>query len=171
MKKTILVLYSLGLFISNVFSQSDTTKQTISKVHEDKAHFILSAGISYQKQAVGEIGVIYGYSSLSDVCNPGGVVGIKLASEFNFNRNKFFIAPKLGAELNYFIFGLRLNVIDYTDFMYHDFKFTPEIGLSLMGAINLFYGYNCSLTPKRLENIGTHRITLTVNFDRIFLGK
>jgi len=156
----------LTIYCGQAFGQSDVTR-----IDEDKAHFIISAGISYQKELVGELGFIYGYSAPPGPCTSGNLRGLKFATEFNFNSDNFFIAPKVGVEFDYLILGARLNIIDYTDFTYHDFKFTPEIGLSLMGAFDIFYGYNYSLTDKRIENIGTNRITLTINFDRVLWGR
>jgi hypothetical protein len=157
-----LILFTF--FCPHLYCQTDTIKNK-ETINEDKAHFILSGGLSYQKQFVGELGVIYGYSGLGDMCNPSGLIGLKLASEFNFTSNNFFIAPKIGGQIDFYILGARLNIIDYTNFNYHDFKFTPEIGLSLTGFVDLFYGYNFSLTEKRIHDIGTHRVTLTINFD------
>lgn len=161
---TFLMTISCG----QLFGQTDSTKQLRD---EDRAHFILSGGLSYQRQFAGEVGLIYGYTATNGPCNPGGLGGLKFATEFNFNSNTFFIAPKIGAEFDFAFFGARLNIIDYTDFTYHDFKFTPEAGLSFLGIVNLFYGYNFSLTENRIENIGTHRLTLTINLDKIMLGR
>lgn len=172
-----LTIYIFGLLLTissgQVFGQSDTTKskQILKEINdEDRAHFIFSSGLSYQRQLLGEVGLIYGYSASDGPCNSGGLVGLKLASEFNFNKDNFFIAPKLGVEMDFLIFGARINFIDYTNFTYHDLKFTPEIGLSLTGFLNLFYGYNFSLTDKQIDNVGTHRVTLTINFDKILFG-
>lgn len=162
-KKFNILLFTMVCLSAQLFAQKDTTQKVVP---EDRSHFIFSAGLSYQKQLVGEVGVIYGFSARGGSCNPGGLGGIKIATEFNFNNKDFFIGPKICAELDVLIFGARLSLIDYTDFTYHDLKLTPEIGLSLSGMVNLFYGHNYSLTDKRLQNISTNRLSLTFNLDK-----
>lgn len=154
------LLAILLCFTSTTLAQSDST----SDYDEDDTHFIFSTGLSNQKQLWGEVGIIYG-KTLRSSCDRAGLAGVKLGTEFNFTPSKFMIAPKIGFEFDIAIFGARMNIIDYTDFTYHDFKFTPEIGLSFLGLVDVFYGYNYSISEKRIDNIGTHRLTLTVNFD------
>ncbi len=145
---------------STILAQSDSA----SDYDPDANHFIFSTGISTQKQLWGEVGIIYGKTMIGS-CDQIGLVGAKLGTEFNFTPSKFMIAPKIGFEYDFSLFGARLNIIDYTNFTYHDIKFTPEIGLSLLGFVDIFYGYNFSISEKRIDNIATHRLTLTVNFD------
>ena len=123
-----------------------------------------SVGISYQKQLVGEVGVIYAYSQPFSHCQTNILYGIKLASEFNFDSNHFYMAPKIGIQTDYLLLSARLNLIDYTNSTYHDLKLTPEIGLSITNIINIYYGYNIPLTPNKINDIGTHRVTLNFNF-------
>src|SRR5207302_1188431 len=105
----------LTLVCGPVFAQNDSTAWN-SKIDADKAHFILSGGVVFQKYPAGEIGVIYGYSSAGGPCNPGGLGGLKLAAEFNFGSPQFYLAPKLALEIDFLALGMRLNIIDYTNF-------------------------------------------------------
>ena len=165
MQGHLFVSFIITCLHAHSFAQRDSIPKQAA-ADKDKGHFIFSAGLSWQQQLVGELGVIYGFSARGGSCNPGGLGGIKIASEFNFNSKNFFIGPKLCAELDFLIFGTRLNLIDYTDFTYHDLKFTPEVGLSFSGMLNLFYGHNYSLTDKRLHYISNNRISLTLNLDK-----
>jgi hypothetical protein len=160
MKKLILfTILTLNCVIG--FCQKDSIK---SRVFENY-HLYPSIGISYQKQLVGEVGVLYGYRRPSDGCKLcGPLYGIKLASEFNFDSNNFYIAPKLAFELDLLIINARINFIDYSNVTYHDLKITPEIGLSYSGIVTLHYGYNIPLTPSKIDNVGTHRVTLVFNY-------
>jgi hypothetical protein len=124
---------------------------------------IFSGSLSYQKQLMGEIGLMDMNASGGGPCNPPIAVGPKFSSEFNFISRQFFIGPKISYEADFILFGARLNIIDYTDFKQNDFRFTPEIGLTIIGFIDLFYGYNIPLSSTRLDYIGTNRITLTIN--------
>jgi hypothetical protein len=165
-QKLLLPLF-LCLYCLSVHAQTDSSKH--DKDDETEKCLIFSSGFSFQKQFMGEVGVIYGYV-INGSCSPGGLMGWKLASEFNFSGKNFIIGPKIRAELDFALFGTRLSIVDYTDFTYHDIKLLPELGLSLIGSANLFYGYNFSLTNRRIPNIGTHRLSLTVNFNKELWG-
>ena len=146
------------------FSQESDSKPKLLK----DFHFHPSFGLSYQNQLVGEAGLLYAKESHGS-CGGGfmrNFIGIKVASEFNFDVNHFYIAPKIAYEVNLPLISGRLSIIDYTNFFYHDLKITPEIGITYGGFINLHYGYNISLTEKtnnRIPFVGTYRVTLTIN--------
>ena len=129
-------------------------------------HLIYSGGISYQKQLVGEAGLMYGYSENGGPCNPPiGPLGIKFSYEFNFESHHCFVAPKISYQCDLALIGIRISLIDYTNHIYNDYKFTPELGITLFGYLDLFYGYNIPLTKDKIENIGTNRITMTINLN------
>jgi hypothetical protein len=159
MKKLILfTILTLNCVIG--FCQKDSIK---SRIFENY-HLYPSIGISYQNQMVGELGVLYGKYTSGGQCNPGIVSGMKLATEFNFDSHNFYLAPKLSYELDLVLISARINIIDYTNSIYHDLKFTPEIGLTLLGIGNLHYGYNIPITPSKIDNVVTHRVTLVFNY-------
>lgn len=145
-----------------LFSKTDSTAK---KNADDDMHIIYSFGCSYQNEFLAEAGLMYGWSAKTGPCNPGGMAGIKLASEFNFSPNNFYIAPKISAQADLIFLALRVNIIDYTDFTHHDIKITPEIGITLLGHMDIMYGYNIPTAISTIPNISTHRVTLTFNFD------
>ena len=139
--------------------------QKNDSIKESDKMFAFSCGINFpiQKQAMGEIGIMY-YKDLGEgPCNPGIVLGPKVSSEFNFRFNQFVIGPKISYEADLWFLGIRFNVIDYTNFKKNDFRFTPEIGLTFLGDLDLFYGYNILLSSTKFDFIGTNRVTLTIN--------
>ncbi len=139
---------------------------------KDSKWLMISGGVSYQKQVFGELGMMYatdvGSRYLDGPRYIAIIIGPKISSEFNFKFNHFIIGPKISYEadiwLGYLLMGTRLNVIDYTDFKQNDFRFTPEIGLSFLSFVDLFYGYNIPLSSTRADFAGTNRITLTISF-------
>lgn len=114
-------IFLLIIYPGQMFAQSDSTtlKERQKKNNDNRAHFIFSDGFFYQRQLLGEIGLIYGYSSQNGLSAPGGIAGVKIATEFNFDEENFLIAPKLCAEIAILIFGARINFIDYTNVTYH----------------------------------------------------
>lgn len=120
--------------------------------------WIISFGTAFAKNCViGEFGVING-AAIESI----GMIGFRMGSEFSLNKN-FYIGPKVGFEADFAFISAKLNLINYTDFNYYEPKLTPEIGLSIAGYLNVTYGYNISLTSKRIEHIPTHRISITIN--------
>ncbi len=127
--------------------------------------FGFSGGVSYEKQFLGESGLLYG-TALYGPCTPIGYAGTKLSTEFNFNSNRFLLGPKLSCEFDFALFGARLSVIDYTDFKLHDLRFSPEVGLTCLGVFGLYYGWNIPLTSERIEWVSSNRITFIINIDK-----
>lgn len=142
------------------FSQ-DSAKISSSDDGNSK-NFVFSGGISFQKELMGEVGVMYSNMEIGP-CAPEIVAGPKISSEFNFRSSQFIIGPKISYEFDIVALGTRVSLIDYTNFKKSDMCFTPEIGLSVAGMLDVFYGYNIALSSSRTDIPGTHRITLTIN--------
>lgn len=114
-------------------------------------------GVFGNKSYIGDIGVISGVAVENMT-----TAGFRMGSEFSLNEN-FFIAPKVGAELNLVLISAKMSFINYTDFKYYEPKITPEIGLSIVGVLNFTYGYNIPLSKKRIEHVPTHRFSVILN--------
>lgn len=126
--------------------------------------FTGSFGVSFQRHIDPEVGVIYCVSTLKH-SNAVPVVFLpKLSTEFYLAGGEPYLAPKISFEAFYAFAGARINLIDYTNFKISDYRFTPEIGLTLAGVIDIYYGYNIPIGNTRIENVVTNRITVTFNF-------
>jgi hypothetical protein len=161
--KTTIFSFLILFFSSTAFGQSFTEEE-----FSDNLYF--SAGLSFQKQKFGEVGI--GYAFIGEWGNMGTnnlFLGLKIASEFTIKGTKRIVAPKISAEINMLFLGARFNIINYTDFNYNDVKFTPEIGITAFGLCNLFYGYNFSLSPSHFNSVAKNRLTLVFNFGKGFL--
>jgi hypothetical protein len=160
-------LVSLFVILNHCTGQTDSIKTSDKFINQDKRHFILSTGFVYDERFWGDIGIVYAKTNNTDLLKLG-LAGYRLGTEFTFAHDKFLLGPKISAEVDFWFFGMRMNIIDYTDFTYHDLKLTPEIGLTLDGQIDIFYGYNISLSESNIPYVGDHRLTVTLNFDRIY---
>jgi len=163
-----LIILSLVLLPTLGFSQ-DSTKSSIHDSDNSNGHgFAFSGGVSFQKQFMGEVGLMYYSVAAEGSCSPSIIVGPKVASEFNFrfNNNRFIAGPKISYEADITILGIRANLIDYTDFKQGDICFTPEVGITIMAWVNVFYGYNIPLSSSRTIIPGANRITITINVIR-----
>lgn len=122
---------------------------------KDNDWMLSFGGVFQGNRVLGEIGIMNGIAIESFY-----TAGLKMGTEISFNDN-FYIAPKIGIELNLLFVSAKASLINYTDFKHYEPKLTPEIGLSILGYLNLTYGYNISLTSKHIANVPTHRITLS----------
>ena len=97
--------------------------------------------------------------------------GLRLGVESNFNPNQFVLAPKAGAEIDVLFLTLRGNVADYwaVNKGIHDFRVTPEAGLTFFGMAMFTYGYNIPVAGNRNNLISGSKISLLINFNRDYL--
>ena len=127
--------------------------------------FLFSTGISYQRTFTGEINLMY--RGIEDSGMAGwATYGPRLGVEFNFNRDNFIFAPKIGYEVNLIIFATRLSLINYLSNGKSDIRLLPEIGITLFGWVDLTYGYSLSFSENSINSLANNRITLSINFDR-----
>lgn len=91
------------------------------------------------------------------------------SSEFNFNGGdkRLYVGPKLSLEYYHFIKwygpGLRLSIVDHTDFKFHDPYLLPEALIHIIGVVGVGYGYNIRLGHTDLLLRPTHRVHVFVN--------
>ena len=162
-KKILFILCFLLLQINSLFAQNQ-----VDTVGDFKytSPLVFAGGLNYQKQLSVDLGLVFADFHVPNEGAPySHFVGLKFGGEFNLNSN-FYVAPKVGLEYDNFLLGGRISLADYTNFNQHDWKFTPEGGLTLVGAINIFYGYNISLTSNRIDGIGSHRISISINYHK-----
>lgn len=82
----------------------------------------------------------------------------QLGSEFAFYNDEFQVAPKIGIGGNLIIVDGSLNLIAYNQgFKNFNFALVPEVGISILGSLNLNYGMNLFLS----ENNETKRYPLS----------
>jgi hypothetical protein len=124
---------------SIIFSRTD--KNSILS----KAYPTLKIGYMYSKWNSAELG----FAMLNLIGKPSdfyGSMGFALGSDFVFD-NKVIFGPKISAEAYIVILGARINAKYYTsDFSSGSFKLQPEIGLTVGGFFNLFYGYTFNIS-------------------------
>lgn len=125
---------------------------------------ILSPGISYQKEFLGELSIMYAETAMN---NTGfGIYGPKLGVEMNFDSDNFIYAPKLGFEVDVLFFSVRGSAVSYINHGDVDLRLLPEVGLSFFGLANLTYGYGFPVLKHEVRDVSRHRVTLTFNLSR-----
>ena len=130
---------------------------------EERRKVILSPGVSYQGQFFGELNLMF--SKLWIEHAGTAIIGPRIGVESNFNPTKFIYAPKIGYEISGLLIAMRASTIGYIEKGKLDLRILPELGTSLLGAVNLTYGYNIPLKTFRATDVTKHRVTLTANLD------
>ncbi|MBB6609912.1 hypothetical protein H7F15_02580 [Pontibacter sp. Tf4] len=135
----------------------------IGQVNLPERRLILSPGLSFQNQVFGEVNLMYSRLELSH--SGTAIYGPRIGIETNFNPEHFIYAPKIGYELSGLIFSFRGSAVGYIDNRKLDLRLLPEAGLSLLGAVNLTYGYNIPVSDFRTAEISNHKISLITNLN------
>jgi hypothetical protein len=121
-------------------------------------------GLGYQGRYVfAEVGYIQAI---------GGSHGYALSagSEFNYNGSdqRLYAGPKASIEYYHFIKwwgpGLKVSLVDHTDFKKHDPYLVPELMIHVIGVFGAGYGYNIHLGKNQdLLLRPTHKVSLFLN--------
>lgn len=78
-------------------------------------------------------------------------------------EDDFILGPKLGYEVTAGLIGLAVDFTYYTDFEREALMITPKAGLSVLGFVDLFYGYNISVSEDSFKSISKNRFSLIFN--------
>lgn len=125
----------------------------------------LKLGYNYSSHHCVEMGIEW-VQLFGDYREFFGSRGISAGCEMLFD-NVVVFGPKLSAEINLFFVGARVNTIFYTaDFKSGTLKIRPEIGLSFLGLMNVFYGRTINCTRPEIYP-QKHSISLFFNIPNI----
>ncbi len=140
--------------------------ETYKKTYND---IIFSPGLIVQHETFLEFNVLIGDVTVraSDKIPVVGVDGFRIGVETNLrDGHNHTIAPKVGYEFAYTVFALRLSAVNYFQNGNSEFRMLPEVGISVLGWLNLTYGYGIPFNNGHLNNVSNHRVGLSFNLDR-----
>jgi hypothetical protein len=132
--------------------------------YSNKYKLGLTTGYTYAKSHFIQIGAIWGNYGYGNVHTPSKGFGIG-ADIGNF-KNTFTVGAKAFYEYNLILISFRINAINYFSEQYSDFRLMPQFGISLLGNLNLMYGYSIPTLGNELTDIGRHSFSLTLNLFR-----
>lgn len=89
------------------------------------------------------------------------------------NKTNGLFSSKIGYEISgaLLIMCGRVSFINYTDFNNSQFYFSPEIGVSALGVLNLTYGYNFNISQLNYYKLNGHHVSLNMKIKLIDLKK
>lgn len=123
----------------------------------------LSIGYIYQENNFLTVGGIVG-NNVGNLYKRGMSFG--LAGEFSLRKESPVSGVKVFYDVRLFVFALRLNGLTYFKGSAHDFRFTPEIGLTSNGLYNIYYGYNIPVGGTEFSEVSRSRLSITFNLFR-----
>lgn len=132
----------------------------------------------YQQSHGFEVGINYltAKSKMSKVNWSLYEYGPSIASEFILYKESLIVGPKLSyRHYNFFKkfpgigYTFKANAIYYISKDEQELTFTPEVGLSWVSLINVYYGYNLFLSDNPVEGISRHKLTVSVNLNAALL--
>jgi hypothetical protein len=154
---------------------SDTIKTGFLPTYWTNPRIVPKIGGSFQERALLEVGLqwhsIYRHPLSLASKGPYATVDLLLDDQ------NFLIGPKLGYEFTAGVFGLAFDVTYFYDKDYdkegHDrraFVATPKGGLTLLGFLDFFYGYQIPLSEERITSLSRHRFSVVFNLNRDYFN-
>jgi hypothetical protein len=147
--KTLLTILLIG-YTTFSFSQTDFFT-------ERDADLELGFNTKYNLTTA-EIGVnfaqVYG-----GMCSTFASDGIIFSSEFGMKNNNFLFAPKATYTFNFLLLDASMSVINYNYLNNHSLYVKPQIGATLLGYVDLVFGYNIPIVDR---NVAFQGSTLTL---------
>jgi hypothetical protein len=147
--KTILTIILIG-FLSTIFSQTDYFK-------DRNADLEIGMNSNFNLSTL-ELGL-----NLKKDYSPWGLISdaIILGSEFGTKDNQFLFVPKLTYSYNFVLINGSFSILNYNYLQNHSIYLKPQLGVTLLGLIDLVYGYNFPLSNINHEFKGN---TITLRF-------
>lgn len=154
---------------------SDTIKTGFLPTYWTQPRIIPKVGGSIQERALLEIGVqwhnIYRHPLSLASKGPYATVDLLLDDQ------NFLIGPKVGYEFTAGVFGVAFDVTYFYDKDYDKegndrraFVGTPKGGLTLLGFLDFFYGYQIPLSEQRITSLSRHRFSIIFNLNKDYFN-
>jgi hypothetical protein len=161
----------------SLYGQStDTTEiPTIKTFFWTQQRLVPKIGISLQERMFVEVGVYWHniYHHPLSLASKGPYATIDIMVD----EQNLLIGPKLGYEFTAGVFGTAFDVTYFYDKDYNSegldrraFVATPKVGLTLLGFMDVFYGYQIPLSETRITSISRHRFSITFNLNRDYFN-
>ncbi len=136
-----------------LFGHLEATSARLGYFHQGS---VSGGELGLQWSEAGEGGINYGPS-----------VGVEVGGYNGPNGATVLVAPKLSYEAQVLLVGGRLDLAYYlADIgprVVGDLRLTPQIGLSLLAVLNVYYGYALPVLGPEIGPLGRHRLSIYIN--------
>jgi len=171
------LLLTPHLLLAQEAEQYDTVRTRPFDRFWTKPRLVPKIGMGTQERVFTEIGFqwhnIYRHPLTLASKGPYATV------DFFLDDKNFLIGPKLGYEFTAGVLGLAADVTYFYDHNYDgegnnrkSVVFTPKAGISILGFVDLFYGYQIPLSNEenRISSIYRNRFSLVFNLNRDYFN-
>jgi hypothetical protein len=147
---------------------ADTINRKPFERYWTQSRFVPRLGIGVQDGAFVEAGLAYHqiYVHPLALASAGPYVTV----EGVIIEGDYIVGAKTGYEVVAGLFGVAADITYYTDFNRESVVATPKAGVSVFGFVNLFYGYNITLSQDEFKSIDRNRFSLTFNLNRDYFN-
>jgi len=143
---------------SCIYGQSDSTKSEIN------SYTTFRAGLGFEKTTYLELGL--SRITISDKGLNSGSLCFYTSAQLGIINGHINYGIKAGFETAWMIGMWAIEAKYITDNKNSKFYFTPKAGLSLLGAVNILYGYNVGIGNHNFVDIGKHQVSVTANLSK-----
>ena len=161
--------------LSSFAQSTDSVDTKVFETYWTRERFVPKIGVSVQNRAFLELGIQWHhiYRHPLSLASKGPYASVDIMVD---DRN-LLIGPKAGYEFTAGVFGAALDVTWFFDRDYNRegldrraIVATPKAGLTLLGFMNFFYGYQIPLSEVRITSISRHRFGLIFNVNKDYFN-
>jgi len=170
-------IFVLALGIQNLFAQVQGNDVEVAHTpferYWTKARIIPKVGVGMMDRAFVEVGVQWHdiYKAPLTLVSRGPYCTVDVF----IDDSNILLGPKLGYEMTAGLFGAALDMTYFIDHNYdgeggnrNGVQLTPKVGISILGFVDLFYGYAIPLTEERISTITRNRFSLVFNINTYY---
>lgn len=169
---SVALVFSLASFQFLCAQQNDTVYlNKVFKPFWTKQRFVPKIGAGVQDRGFIEVGVQWHniYWHPLSLASKGPYMTVDL---FIDDKNMLY-GPKLGYEFTAGVIGAAFDVTYFIDKNFDGeksnrraFVGTPKIGLTILGFLDLYYGYQIPFSEEQIDSIHRNRFSITFNLNR-----
>ena len=164
--------FLLFLVVSRTFAQDVGVADTINRKpferYWTRPRVVPRLGLGVQDAAFVEAGLAFHKIYVHPLALASSSPYVSL--EGVIIEDDYIVGAKAGYEVVAGLFGVAADVTYYTDFNRESVIITPKAGVSVFGFVNLFYGYNVTLSQDEFKSIDRNRFSLTFNLNRDYFN-
>lgn len=164
----VIFLFSAELLCAQ---QTDTVRSKLLEPYWTSPRFVPKIGAGIQERAFFEVGIQWHsiYSHPLSLASQGPYATVDVF----IDQKNILVGPKVGYEFTAGLLGAAFDITYFIDHNYNKegdnrraFVGTPKIGLSILGFVDLYYGYQIPFSEERITSINRNRFSITFNLNK-----
>lgn len=171
----ILTLLLIAASFPAAAQAGDTAKTGLYETYWTRQRFVPKMGVSFQEKALVELGIQWHniYRHPLSLASKGPYASVDLM----VRKENVLLGPKIGYEFTAGVFGAAFDVTWFFDQNFDGegtnrraVSGTPKAGLTLLGFLNFFYGYQIPFSEERITSLSRHRFSIVLNLNKDYFN-